>query len=182
MAREEVFILLFRGVGGKTQLPTAPLRAALLADGFRKAATYINSGNALVLTDRPSAEVLARTADICRKEFGFDKDVYALTRADWRARMAANPFPEATEPGRFLHMAVLAKAPDAERIEALRRVASPTERIAVTGETAWLHTPDGFGASKLAGKFDNGIGVANTARNWNTVVKLAQMAEAMAAD
>ena len=51
MAREQVLILLFRGVGGKTQLPTAPLRAALLADGFRKAATYINSGNALVLID-----------------------------------------------------------------------------------------------------------------------------------
>lgn len=180
MASEHVFILLFRGVGGKTQLPTAPLRAALLADGFRKAATYINSGNALVLTDRSASEVLSRTAEICRKAFGFDKDIYALPLADWQARMAANPFPEATEPGRFLHMAVLARAPEPDRLDALRAVAGPTERIAVTGETAWLHTPDGFGTSKLAAKFDKGIGVANTARNWNSVVKLAQMAEAMA--
>lgn len=179
MAREQVFILLFRGVGGKTQLPTAPLRAALLADGFRQAATYINSGNALVLTDRPAAEVVARTAEICRSAFGFDKDIYALTLADWQARMAANPFPDATETGRLLHMAVLAKAPEPERLAALRAVASPGERIAVVGETAWLHTPDGFGTSKLAAKFDKGIGVANTARNWNTVVKLAQMAEVM---
>lgn len=180
MARALVYILLFRGVGGKTQLPTAPLRAALQADGFQKAATYINSGNALVLTDRPAAEVLARTAEICRKEFGFDKDIYALTLADWHARMATNPFPEATEPGRFLHMAVLASAPAPERLDALRAVAGPTERIAVTGETAWLHTPDGFGTSKLAAKFDKGIGVPNTARNWNSVVKLAELAEAMA--
>ena len=181
MAREQVFILLFRGVGGKTQLPTAPLRAALLADGFEKAATYINSGNALVLTDRSAADVIARTAGICRSAFGFDKDIYALTLADWQARMAANPFPEATDPGRFLHMAVLAKAPGPERLDALRAAAGPGERIAVVGETAWLHTPEGFGTSKLAVKFDKGIGVTNTARNWNTVVKLARMAEAMAA-
>ena len=180
MARAQVFILLFRGVGGKTQLPTAPLKAALLADGFEKAATYINSGNALVRTDRSAADVVARTADICRSAFGFDKDIYALPLPDWQARMAANPFPEATEPGSFLHMVVLAGAPDPERVDALRAIAPPRERIAIVGETAWLHTPDGFGTSKLAAKFDKGIGVANTARNWNTVVKLAQMAEAMA--
>ena len=179
MAGSQVFILLFRGVGGQTQLPTAPLRAALLADGFDKAATYINSGNALVLTDRSATEVVARTAKICRDAFGFDKDIYALSLADWQARMAANPFPEATEPGRCLHMAVLAKAPEPDRVTALHVIAGATERIAVVGETAWLHTPDGFGTSRLAAKFDKGIGVPNTARNWNTVVKLAQMAEAL---
>jgi len=42
---------------------------------------------------------------------------------------------------------------------------------------AYLHTPHGFGASKFAVKFDKGIGVANTARNWNTVLKLMEMAE-----
>ena len=34
------------------------------------------------------------------------------------------------------------------------------------------YTPDGFGRSKLAAKFDRGIGVVNSARNWNTVLKL----------
>ena len=41
-----VYILLFRGVGGATQLPTAPLREALTGAGFENVATYINSGNA----------------------------------------------------------------------------------------------------------------------------------------
>ena len=40
------FVLLFRGVGGATQLPTAPLREALTEAGFENVATYINSGNA----------------------------------------------------------------------------------------------------------------------------------------
>jgi hypothetical protein len=42
------FILLFRGVGGATQLPTAPLREALTEAGFENVATYINSGNAIL--------------------------------------------------------------------------------------------------------------------------------------
>lgn len=179
MARQTVFLLLFRGVGGKTQLPVAPLREKLVEAGFAKAATYINSGNALVLSDKTQKQTLGVVAELCRTAFGFDKDIYAVPAADWRARMAANPFPEATEPGRFLHMAVLAARPEPERLAALRAVAAPSERIEVVGETAWLHTPDGFGTSKLAEKFDKGIGVPNTARNWNTVVKLAAMAEAM---
>jgi hypothetical protein len=39
---------------------------------------------------------------------------------------------------------------------------------------AYLHTPDGFGRSKLGEKFDKGIGVVNSARNWNTVLKWRQ--------
>lgn len=182
MARKTVFLLLFRGVGGKTQLPVAPLRQKLVEAGFARAATYINSGNALVLSELGHKQTLSRVADLCRTEFGFEKDIYVVAAADWRTRMATNPFPEATEPGRFLHMAVLAAKPDPARLASLRAFASPAERIEVVGETAWLHTPDGFGTSKLAEKFDKGIGVPNTARNWNTVVKLAAMAEAMEAE
>ena len=43
---------------------------------------------------------------------------------------------------------------------------------------AYLHTPHGFGKSKMAEKFDKWIGVTNTARNWNTVLKLAALGRA----
>jgi hypothetical protein len=35
--------------------------------------------------------------------------------------------------------------------------------------------PDGFGRSKLGEKFDKGIGVVNSAWNWNTVLKLIEL-------
>ena len=47
----------------------------------------------------------------------------------------------------------------------------------MVGQVAYLHTPMGFGTSKLAEKFDKKIGVVNTARNWNTVLKLRDLAE-----
>jgi uncharacterized protein (DUF1697 family) len=174
-----VYIILFRGVGGATQLPVKPLRDKLAEAGFAKVATYINSGNALVESELARDKVVAKVAEICKREFGFDKDVYAVTRAEWAKLIEANPFPEALNAPKFLHAAVLARKPEPAKIEALRQAASPGERIEVVGNVAYLQTPNGFGTSKLAVKFDKGIGVPNTARNWNTVVRLMELAEGM---
>lgn len=176
-----VYIVLFRGIGGATQLPVGPLRTALEAAGFDRVATYINSGNAIVASKLDRNAVVAAVAAICREQFGFEKDVYALPAAQWRRLIDDNPFPDATEEGRFLHAAVLAGDPPPGKLDALRAHAVEGERIDVVGHVAYLHTPHGFGRSKLAEKFDKGIGVANTARNWNTVLKLMEMAEAAGA-
>ena len=174
-----VYIVLFRGVGGATQLPTKPLREALTAAGFENVATYINSGNAILSSTKGANGVMTEVAKIAKKEFGFDKTVYAVTRAEWDELIENNPFPEAVAVPKFLHAAVLYGKPDAEKVEALRAFAKAGERITVVGKAAYIHTPGGFGTSKLAVKFDKGIGVPNTARNWNTVLALAKMADAI---
>jgi uncharacterized protein (DUF1697 family) len=175
-----VYILLFRGVGGATQLPTGPLRAALSEAGFGNVATYINSGNAVLTSDWPAERVLAEVAEICTRRFGFRKDIHARTREEWAELIARNPFPEATAAPTTLHAAVLAQEPKPEHVEALCALAEGGDRIAVAGRVAYLHTPDGFGTSRLAARFDKGLGVANTARNWNTVRRLMELADAAA--
>jgi uncharacterized protein (DUF1697 family) len=174
---ETVYVILFRGVGGATQLPTAPLRAVLADAGFRNVATYINSGNALVRSRLARQKVIDKIAGICRREFGFDKDIYAVSRDEWADLIDRNPFPDAVATGKWLHAAVLESEPDPAKVEALRGYAEEGERIAVVGKVAYLHTPYGFGTSKFAARFDKGIGVPNTARNWNTVLKLMELAE-----
>jgi len=173
-----VYIVLFRGVGGATQLPVKPLREKLTEAGFENVATYINSGNAVLKTRLGREKVIARIAEICAREFGFNKDVHAPTAEEWRALIANNPFPEAEGVPKFLHAAVLESEPDAAKVEAVRQYAVDGERIEVVGKVAYLHTPNGFGTSKMAERFDKAIGVANTARNWNTVRKLMELAEA----
>lgn len=177
---ETAYILLFRGVGGATQLPTAPLRAALTGAGFGNVATYINSGNAVLRSHLSRAKVIARVAEICEEKFEFAKAIYAPTLAEWEALIANNPFPD-FEAGKHLHAAVLAGDPTAEAVAALRTHAAEGESIEVVGRVAYLHTPFGLGTSKLGEKFDRGIGVANTARNWNTVLKLLELAKKAAA-
>lgn len=177
MSERTVWIVLFRGVGGKTQLPVARLRETLARAGFDNVATYINSGNAVVTSDLTREEATTRIAESCRKEFGFDKDVHLVSRAEWDELIAANPFPEAVETPKLLHAAWLAGDPEPGRLEVLRALTRASrDRIAVVGRVAYLATPDGFGTSKLAERFDRGIGVPNTARNWNTVLKLSELA------
>jgi uncharacterized protein (DUF1697 family) len=172
-----VYILLFRGVGGATQLPTKPLREALTAAGFENAGTYINSGNAYLKTDMPRAGMLKIVSEICAEKFAFTKAIYAPTLQEWRKLIKQNPFPDALAVPKYLHAAVLEAKPEPGKVEALRALASEGERVEVVGKVAYLHTPNGFGTSKLAVRFDKGIGVGNTARNWNTVLKLLELAE-----
>lgn len=176
-----VYLLLFRGVGGKTQLPTKPLRDALTAAGFDKVGTYINSGNAYLATSQARGAVLDVVSELCKREFGFEKDIYAVTLAEWRKLVANNPFPEpAASVPKYVHAAVLAKKPPKGAVEAVRAYAVPGEQIEVVDKVAYLHTPHGFGNSKFAERFDKAIAVPNTARNWNSVMKLLQLAEAAA--
>ena len=179
-----VYLLLFRGVGGATQLPVAPLRDELTAAGFENVGTYINSGNAYVRSDLSRDEVVDIVARICREHFDFTKDIHAPTLEQWQQVIAENPFPEFAE-GRHLHVAWLGGEPDPDAVTGLRELCVDGEGIEVRsvdgGTVAYLHTPHGFGRSKLAERWDNQIGVPNTARNWNTVLKLAELGEAAAA-
>jgi uncharacterized protein (DUF1697 family) len=180
MSGATVYIILFRGVGGATQLPTAKLREKLAEAGFENAGTYINSGNAYLRTGMPRGEMLKAVADICKREFGFDKPILALSLAEWRKLIRNNPFPEGEKEGKTLHAFALENVPASDRIAKLEELAIGRERFKLVGKVLYLHLPDGFGTSKLATRADKVIGVTATARNWNTVVKLRELAEALA--
>lgn len=174
--KSSVYLILFRGVGGKTQLPTQLLREKLAAAGFENVTTYINSGNAIVRSQMSREKVISTIADLCRDEFAFDKAIFAPTLEEWRDLIERNPFPEAaSQAPTTIHAALLDGVPEADNLERLRAHAEADEEIEVIGQVAYLHTPHGFGRSKLAEKFDKWIGVTNTARNWNTVLKMAEL-------
>ncbi|HEX9047060.1 MAG TPA: DUF1697 domain-containing protein [Verrucomicrobiae bacterium] len=171
-----VYLILFRGVGGKTQLPAKTLREKLAEAGFENVATYINSGNAIVRSRWGRPKVVEVIAELCRMHFSFDKAIFAPTLAEWDALVANNPFGAAARVApTTVHAALLETTPLPEKVERVRSVAVKGEEIKVVGPVAYLHTPHGFGTSQMAAKFDKWIGVANTARNWNTVLKLAEL-------
>lgn len=178
------FLLLFRGVGGPVQLPVAELRAALTKAGFRQVTTYINSGNALVRSALSREETLAKVAEICLKKFKYDRPIFAPTADEWATVLKRDPFPQKAE-GKHVHAVLLAEKPKAEAVAKLQALAVEGESLKVLPtaigayHVCYLHTPHGFGTSKLGEKFDKGIGVVNTARNWNTVVKMDELARGL---
>lgn len=180
--KRTVYLILFRGVGGKTQLPTQLLREKLAEAGFENVTTYINSGNALVRSRMGRKEVIAVIAKLGRAHFSFGKAIFAPTLREWNDLIANNPFAKAAaEAPTTVHAALLDAAPKAEDIERLRACARNGEALEVKAGVTYLHTPQGFGKSKLARQFDKWIGVTNTARNWNTVLKLAELGRVVGA-
>ena len=177
--KRTVYLILFRGVGGKTQLPVQALREKLAASGFDNVATYINSGNAIVRSRMSQRQVITTIAELCRTQFDFDKVIFAPTLAEWGELIARNPYAKAvTHAPTTVHAALLERAPKAEDVERVRACAVKGEGIEVIESVAYLHTPNGFGTCKMAEKFDKWIGVTSTARNWNTVLKLAELGHA----
>jgi uncharacterized protein (DUF1697 family) len=177
---DTVYVVLFRGVGGDTKLPSGPLREALTAAAFRTVTTYIATGNVVLASEMNAEEVRARVAEIARQTLGFMKSVIVMTRREWSAAVRQNPFPEAASEPRTLHAFICDGKPPGAAAATLSARATAGERIAVKGRVLYLHTPNAFGTSKLPPLIERAVKVPTTARNWNTMVKLEELAKASA--
>jgi uncharacterized protein (DUF1697 family) len=175
-----VYVVLFRGVGGDTKLPSAPLRAALEAEGFRGVTTYIATGNVVLASELTAKDVKMRVARIAREELGFSKSVIVMTRREWSTAVRQNPFPDAAAEPRTLHAFICDGKPPPDAVATLARRATAGEQVAVKGRVLYLHTPNAFGTSKLPPLIERAVKVPTTARNWNTMLKLNELAKAAA--
>jgi uncharacterized protein (DUF1697 family) len=173
------FIVLFRGinVGGNKIAKMETLRNALTEAGFGNVATYIQSGNVVLTSDKDAAEVASSIADIFLKTFGFPSRPTVRSQQEWKRLIDENPYKEESKEHKKLHAVTLDEKPAGEAVEMLRGLATPTESFVVKDRVLYLHTPDGFGISKLAVALDKVLKVPLTARNWKTVLALAEMAE-----
>jgi uncharacterized protein (DUF1697 family) len=177
-----VYVALFRGinVGGRNLLPMKELTSVLTDLGARDVKTYIQSGNAVFVS--PEKDV-ARLANSIGREIkkgrGFEPHVLLLGLDDIERAMRKNPFPEAATDPSTLHAGFLASAPEKPNLKALESLKSESERFRLVDRVFYLHAPEGIGRSKLAANIERLLGVPMTDRNWRTVCKIREMAEAL---
>jgi uncharacterized protein (DUF1697 family) len=176
-----VFIALLRAVNvGGRSVPMADLRTMLSEAGCDNPRTLLQSGNAVItMSGKTSSAALEKTLEKeAQRRFGFDIAFMLRTAAEWDAIVAGNPFPEAAknDPAHLVVMALKA-APTAAAITALRDGYKGPETIHVAGRNAYMIYPEGIGTSKLTNALiERRLGMAGTARNWNTMLKLAALA------
>ena len=171
MRPDPVRIALLRGinVGGNKMLAMSALRDIAVKLGLREPRTLLQSGN-LVFESGKSPAQLER---LLEGELD-DVAVVVRTPAEWREVIARNPFAEEAErdPG-HLHVMSLKQAAAADAIQW-----PGPERLHADGRHLYLYYPDGAGRSKLTNSFiERKIGTLGTARNWNTVMKLAALCD-----
>lgn len=173
------WIILFRGVGGATLLPVKPLKAALIEDGFKNVATYINTGNVVLSSPQSPENIVKRIAAIARKQFDFSKHIMIASGAEWTKLIADNPFPHALSEPTKLHAFLMERQPDDKAVEALQMKSNGPEEFQIRGRVLYYYTPQGFSNARLHPKIERTLGVAATARNWNSVLKLQDLAAAI---
>ena len=173
------WIALLRGVNiGGNRLRMADLRDELAGMGLENVRTYIQSGN-VVFDAGPEAacDLAAALPPRIEERFGFRPRTLVLSIDELRRAMSANPFAEAESKPKTVHLFFLAGRPESVDTDGLNELRADTERWHLEGRVFYLHTPDGYGNSKLAARAEKLLGVDATARNWRTVCKLRELAE-----
>ena len=150
------------------------LVAILEGLGCENVRTYIQSGNAVFRTKRGAPGTLSKEigAEVHRAH-GFKPQVLLLDASELDRAIDGSPFK--TEEGKALHFFFLDSIPNQPDLASLDRMKVGTEDFLLHGRTFYLFVPAGLGRSKLATKVEKVLGVPATARNWNTVSKLAAM-------
>ncbi|HUR32860.1 MAG TPA: DUF1697 domain-containing protein [Vicinamibacterales bacterium] len=171
-------------VGGRV-LPMQHLRELLSELGYVEPTTLLQSGN-VVFGFVPGApaerasEIEARIEAQLLTRLSLQSDVFVRSPDEWDDIVAKNPFPREAEadPAHLLLMTLRA-APAEAVVAALRRVVKGRETMAAWGRHLYIVYPDGVGRSTLTGGvIERALGTRGTARNWNTVLKLAALARA----
>jgi uncharacterized protein (DUF1697 family) len=177
------YVVLLRGinVGGKKTIPMRKLKLLFESLGFTPAKTHLNSGNVIFAAKEKSQTRLKRLiGDAIEAEFGFRPVLVIRGAAELQRIVAGNPFGEmaARDPSHLVVMALDSK-PKAGAKAALEEAHSGPEQIAIAGEDVYITYPSGIGPSKLTNALlEKHLGVAGTARNWNTVVKVLEITQA----
>jgi len=164
------FIALLRAVnvGGTGKLPMSDLKAMCEALGFEKVRTYIASGNVVFTSRKSESAVKAALEKQLEGYAGKPVGVLVRSAAEMADVLTANPFPKA--PANRTVAVFLDKAPPADTIAKARGLGD--EKIKLGRREIYIAYGDGMANSKLV------IPAAKdgTARNMNTVAKLAAMA------
>ncbi len=172
------YVALLRGinVGGKNKLPMKDLVPLFETAGATAVQTYIQSGNVVFEANAAIADSLANSVpDSIRHGFGYRVPLILRSAKEIVRVVANNPFLPKAEP-QLLHVAFLSNKPNASAVKQLDPKRSAPDEFKCVGQELYLKLPDGMGKTKLTNAYiETKLGVTATARNWKTVLKLAEM-------
>ncbi len=179
-----IHVALLRGinVGGRNMVAMSHLRDLLAVLGFAGAKSLLQSGNLVFKSDQLTGAALERLLEVeTSKRLSVSADYVVRSTAEWEKVVARNPFPKQAknDPSHLLVM-FLKTAPTAKSVASLQAASKGPEMIRCDGKQLYVAYTAGIGRSKLTGALiEQKLGSRGTGRNWNTVLKLAALAERM---
>jgi uncharacterized protein (DUF1697 family) len=181
-----VVISMLRGVNlaSHNRIKMEALRAVYESLGLLNVQSYVQSGNVVFRTKERSLMSLGKRIEAAIEEsFGFRPLVVLRSTSEMRGAIAKNPFAarQGIDPSRLL-VTFLASVPDAEALERALAISTDPEELWIDGSEAYIYFPNGLARPKMSWpRIEKALKTSGTGRNWNTVTKLLEMAEALEA-
>jgi uncharacterized protein (DUF1697 family) len=167
------YVALLRAVNvGGRQMKMDDLKRIAAELGLENPRTFIASGNLLFASDKSEAELKSELEEALQEHMGATVGVMLRTATEIEQVAADNPF--AREPGNRVVAIFLDASPPKDAIETAKNVAD--ERMALGVREFYVHYPSGQGRSKLRIP----AAARGTARNMNSVARLAELARELA--
>ncbi len=165
------FVALLRAVnvGGTGKLAMRDLEALCRDTGLAKVRTYIASGNVVFTSDASEPELKAAIETRLLAHAGKKVGVLIRTAAEMAGVVAGNPFPDA--PGNRVTAIFLDGGIGPHMLDGVTGRA-PDEALVLGAREIYVHYGSGMAATKLRIL----AAAEGTARNMNTVSRLAEMA------
>lgn len=172
------YAVLLRGVnvGGRNKIAMADLRQILAGLGYGDVKTHLQSGNAVISADQPAGRLAADIAKAVTGQTGLTCAVMIRTGSELADVVASHPLGrEPDNPSRY-YVAFLSATPDPAAAARVSGQEFGPDRAWVQGTHAYMWCPNGVTETKLTYAYlEKQLGVVATARNWNTVRKLAEL-------
>ena len=180
------YVALLRGinVGGNNMIKMETLRASFESLGFDNVKSYINSGNLAFDVSSPhvskgeniDTRLTGIIHDAIHKDFGFNISVMVRSIPEINEIISNNPYIGQFDNDKDVHVFFLGSEPTVEQKTQLQEKTNENEFITITDRTIYYMLRISILDSALGkGFLDRKLKIVNTARNWRTVQKLAEL-------
>jgi uncharacterized protein (DUF1697 family) len=164
------YVALLRAVnlGTHKKVSMSDLRSMTSGLGFEDVQTLLQSGNLVFSASGKTADIERKLEAEAEKRLRLKTEFMVRTAREWDAIVAGNPFPREakSDPAHLVVMVCKQAPPKSPKVTGVGR-----EVLRVKGREIYVVYPDGIGRSRLK------IDVLCTGRNWNTVLKLANLSK-----
>jgi len=178
----DILVSFLRGANmtGHNKIRMTDLTVLYYDIGLADPLTYIQSGN--VVFGNPQDLLPGKVASLIengiRDKFGYTVPALVRTSEELKEIILGNPFRnlDGFDPKR-LAVIFLYDTPSSQQTDRVRNVDYPPDKFKIIGREIYIYCPDGFGKTKLyTNFFETRMKVVGTARNWNTVNTVYEMA------
>ena len=172
-------VALLRGInlGARNRVSMPELRELLEGLGHEDVKTLLQSGNVVLTSDETGEQLEQALEQAIAKDLGVESRVVVRTVNEIEVVVERDPFGGVADDPKRYQVSFLSAPPEAAVVRALEDADVAPEQVLVSGREIYAWHPGGIQRSPLVKLLtDKKLGVTATARNWNTVTKLLELA------